>query len=404
MKKLIILISIAALMATPVTAQRNKAKAKAKAKTTKTVKAEPTPGEKLFRQMLDATAKVMFIDSVVVDKADFLAHLPLPAEAGTVAIANPKDDARNHVAMFQNDFADRRIIAKGDSTASSLYTQILLGGQEVNGRWTEGQWSQPTPMPGLQNDNANNANNNSDDDDDDDDGATIALSLLNYPFLASDGVTLYFSAQSDNALGGRDIFMTTYDNDEGEWYRPQNCGLPFSSTDNDYLLAIDDYDTLAWLVTDRRQPEGKVCIYTFVPTATRTNFDGDTPQPLLESYARIMSISDTWRFGDRNAALRRRDAMINRIKTYSANPNNNTSNTRNNTSNIHNNTSSTSSSSQQRELEQMIADTTASLDSMRQQWHQGNNSASLRQQILKEERNLERQINDLKTLKKKSVQ
>ena len=85
----------------------------------------------------------------------------------------------------------------------------------------------------------------------------------------ADGVTLYFAAQGVNSMGGYDIFMSTFDLDKGVFYSPENIGLPFNSTANDYLLAIDDINHLGWLVTDRRQPEDKVCIYTFVPTASR---------------------------------------------------------------------------------------------------------------------------------------
>lgn len=48
--------------------------------------------------------------------------------------------------------------------------------------------------------------------------------------------------------------------------------MPFNSTANEYLLAIDDYDTLGWLVTDRNQPADSVCIYTFEPTSIRKDF------------------------------------------------------------------------------------------------------------------------------------
>ena len=107
-------------------------------------------------------------------------------------------------------------------------------------------------------------------------------------------------------MGGYDIFMTRYNGDDGTWYEPENYGLPYNSTANDYLLAIDDYDQLGWLVTDRRQEEGKVCIYTFVPTTPRQNFENDDlTKKQLNSFARILKIEDTWQFGNREAALKR---------------------------------------------------------------------------------------------------
>ena len=49
------------------------------------------------------------------------------------------------------------------------------------------------------------------------------------------------------------------------FYIPDNYGLPYNSTANDYFLAIDERNNLGWLISDRYQPEDKVCIYIFVP-------------------------------------------------------------------------------------------------------------------------------------------
>ena len=62
-------------------AQRKKVKA--------AVKPKPQPvqlsaADLLYRNMLGATAKVMFVDSVVVEKSLFLSSIPLNPEAGTL--------------------------------------------------------------------------------------------------------------------------------------------------------------------------------------------------------------------------------------------------------------------------------------------------------------------------------
>ena len=64
-----------------------------------------------------------------------------------------------------------------------------------------------------------------------------------------------------------------YDADSARFYKPENIGLPYNSTGNDYYCIINEFDSIGWLVTDRRQPEGKVCIYTFVPSTSRTIYD-----------------------------------------------------------------------------------------------------------------------------------
>lgn len=236
-------------------------------------------GLKRFKTMLPATAKVMFIDSVVVSKNDFLRHIPLSKESGVIRTADVHADVPNQMGIYENELGMRRIYAKGDSAQSVLYTQTRL-----SDHW--GAEAQIT------------------------DFNSQLYQHQNDPFLASDGVTLYFSAEGSESLGGRDIFMSSFDSDKAAWYKPQNVGLPFNSTANDYLLAIDDLDSLGWLVTDRRQPKGKVCIYTFVPTETRQNFNSDNlSDKELMAYARLTSIKSTWHFGDQEAAMRRLDEL-----------------------------------------------------------------------------------------------
>ena len=226
---------------------------------------------KLYESMLQSTAKVMFIDSVVVDKEQFLQAIPLPSDLGQIKF-RPNS---SYLLEYQNELDDRKFIADGDTAITLLKTQTATGKS----------WSLAEKLPGLDN---------------------KEYLLQNYPFLASDGITLYFSAEGLSSMGGRDIFMTSFDSDKGIWLQPQNYGLPFNSPANDYLLIIDDLDSLGWLVTDRRQPEGKVCVYTFVPTSVRQKFEVDgLSNAMLKSYADIKSIKDTWKFGNRQTAMLR---------------------------------------------------------------------------------------------------
>ena len=239
-----------------------------------------TAGHKMFKSMLPATAKVMFIDSMVVSKANFLKHLTISSEVGTLSYREKRKGGEGQpFARYENALGDRRIFSDGDTVVSKLYSQTLLG---------KG-WDVPQPLSGI--------------DFNDYEGA-------GFPFLASDGVTLYFAAKGPHSMGGYDLFMTTYDSDKAQWYEPQNYGLPFNSTANDYLLAVDDIDTLGWLVSDRYQHADSVCIYTFVPTYPRKDFqEDDLDDARLTRYADITSIRDTWKFGDRKAALARLAAM-----------------------------------------------------------------------------------------------
>ncbi|MBF1551852.1 MAG: hypothetical protein HXO08_09425, partial [Prevotella salivae] len=133
----------------------------------------------------------------------------------------------------------------------------------------------------------------------------------NYPFIMQDGVTLYFAAKGNHSIGGYDLFMTRYNSEQHGFYNPENIGLPYNSPSNDYLLAIDEVHELGWLVTDRRMPEGKVCIYTFIPTKQRLSYEKDNlTAKQLEAQAQITSIASTWKNGNRELALKRLNDLI----------------------------------------------------------------------------------------------
>lgn len=268
-----ILTIVIALSTTMSATAQKKGKVKTKRPTTTVVE---SPGLKLYKSMIPSTAKLMFVDSVVVDKKDFLSKIPLISEAGKLTMRDTLH------SQYLNEFGDRLIFAHGDSTSSALYSADKLADR----------WSSPTPLFKK----------------------SESIERANYPYLMADGVTLYFAAQGVNSMGGYDIFMSTFDLDKGVFYSPENIGLPFNSTANDYLLAIDDINHLGWLVTDRRQPEDKVCIYTFVPTASRQGFeDTNLTNVEIERYSRILSIADTWKFGNRKAAMAKLSDIKKRI-------------------------------------------------------------------------------------------
>lgn len=231
----------------------------------------------LFEQLLPNTAKVMFIDSVVVAKADdWMRYIPMDKENGSMRMEADQ-------TTYENGFGNYKLFAFRDTTDRGIFSQSLTG----NG------FSNPQKHPEL----------------------SEGVYHAGYPFLAADGKTLYFSGEGKNSIGKRDIFMSVYNRDANAFYQPENYGLPFNSTANDYLLIINDYDTLGWLVSDRFQPEGKVCIYTFVPTAVRESLDGgELGEEKLRNLAQLRDISLTWTFGDRERALKRLQALRLRLE------------------------------------------------------------------------------------------
>lgn len=241
---------------------------------TKTVKkatatvniSEQEQAQMLYEAMLPSTEQIMIIDSVIADKNDFLSKIPLTKESGSVSTYNKFWNVTDQPSSYTytNEFGNKIYFSKKDETGySRLYTA-----DKLNGKW-------------------NDIRHIKDFDDE--------FTDINNPFMMSDGITLYFAGKSKNNLGGYDIYVTMYDADSTRFYKPQNIGLPYNSTGNDYYCIINEFDSLGWLVTDRRQPEGKVCIYTFIPSASRTLYDESSMEEgKLEALADIKSIKATW--------------------------------------------------------------------------------------------------------------
>ncbi|WP_448924603.1 hypothetical protein [Hoylesella nanceiensis] len=220
----------------------------------------------LFASMLPNTDKLLVIDSVVVDKESFLKHLDLQNENGYVGIENDN-------AWFINALKNKKIYASGDS---------LSGRKLILAYYVNSKWEDRRPISEL----------------------NTLFSDINFPFLMPDATTLFFSAKGHNSIGGFDIYTTRLDVDNGVFYIPDNYGLPYNSTANDYFLAIDERNNLGWLVSDRYQPEDKVCIYIFVPNKNRVKlaqegFDNNT----IKKLAQLNSIQDTWNFGNKQEAM-----------------------------------------------------------------------------------------------------
>lgn len=224
----------------------------------------------MARAMLHATERVVFIDSIVTDKATFLNALKISPESGSLTSFAKFFGTNDSLGCVYLSELGNKIyysaptqLGQGASSRKSrIFTSDLLGGK----------WSKAVQIKGL----------NEDEDQD-------------YPFMLSDGVTLYYGARGEESLGGYDIFVTRYDADSKTFLKPENIGMPFNSPANDYLYAIDEINNLGWFVTDRSQPEGKVCIYIFVPNALRNIYDTEAySEEELKGLARISSIAATW--------------------------------------------------------------------------------------------------------------
>ena len=268
------LTALLTLNPSPAHAQKNKKKVKEPVLT----EAEILLNAKV-EEMTYATQKVVFVDSVVVDRQQLPALLKIPSETGSFCKATDISPTCQGMA-FVNEMGNKAYLVNRDS--------MLCSSDLIDGQWTE-----PSMLEGLE---------------------TLGeKTVFANPFVMADGTTLYFAAKSDEGIGGFDLYVTRYSADYNKFLSPEIVGMPFNSTSNDILYIVDEYDRLAWFATDRNQPDGKVCIYTFVPTELRETYDASIDFEQLSSYARLDAISATWGDGtEREKALQRLQSAISR--------------------------------------------------------------------------------------------
>lgn len=230
-----------------------------------------------MENMLARVERVAVIDSLVVDAEEFFKHYRISPEAGRLINgATARLPEVEYVFMPQNN--TEIIYAQPDSAGNYR----LMGADILD----DGSLEHPAPLRGDDLAGGGNAE---------------------YPFMLTDGLTLYYANDGEGSLGGYDIFLTRRDED-GEFLQPQNIGMPYNSPDDDYLLAIDEITGAGWWASDRNHIPGMVTIYVFVPSETRVNVDADDPD--LTSLARLSSIAMTREPGKDYSSLLKRIASI----------------------------------------------------------------------------------------------
>ena len=280
----IVILAIALLLPLSMSAQKRKKRA------TKKPVVEVPQEDPRITSMREMTQQIIIIDSIVADKDQLLSGLRLSDETGRIVSSSAFFGQGDSTTVFINEMGNKAYFSQpDDSLKQQLCTSDLLGGE-----WSKPQWLN---------------------------GISEGISESAYPFMMADGMTFYFAGKGEESIGGYDIFMTRYDARSNSFLKPENIGMPFNSEANDYLFAIDEYAHIGYFVSDRRQPEGKACLYIFIPKESRKTYDPIVyTQAEIRGFADISSIADTWGNGEeRSAALARYNAIsINSLKPTNA--------------------------------------------------------------------------------------
>ncbi len=232
----------------------------------------------LFRMIRNAS-RVTFVDSIVVPKADFLQAYLFSPSTGSVYTR-------------QDFFADNTLGEVFLPEMQQVLTSSRLGADSLYHLYSQykslDRWDDETPLIGLESDGD-----------------------MRYPFVMNDGITIYYAASGSESMGGLDIFASRFNSATGRYLKPENIGMPFNSSANDYLYVIDETNNLGWFATDRNQPEDTVCVYMFIPTdrSRKYNYEsGDTMA--IHRAARLESIAETQTDLNEVRAARQRLIML----------------------------------------------------------------------------------------------
>ena len=200
-------------------------------------------------RLLARIEDVAVTDSVSFPATQLLSHLPLSAEQGRFAMENGS-------FSYCNQRADRRFMTVTDPATG----RILLCKQE---KLLE-TWAEPDTLPDIVN----------------------RFVRQGYPFLMSDGVTLYYSAMSNQGLGEWDLYVTRYNPSTNSYLTPELIGMPFNSLANDYLYFVDEAAGKGYFVTDRQASKGVLTLYTFIPSEVKKMLQ-DSSDTYIRQFAQL---------------------------------------------------------------------------------------------------------------------
>ena len=236
---------------------------------------------KTLYRMIRNTQKVFFIDSIVTGREQLFNSYSLSESAGTIAPAGTILGAGETGESFIPESRQSIIYSSAptDSSQYALYTRYRAGDS----------WDRPETVQGLETGGS-----------------------LRYPFIMNDGVTIYFASDGPESAGGYDIFVSRMNPATGGYYKPDNIGMPFNSSANDYLYVIDEDNDLGWFATDRGMTSAdSVCIYIFVPSLSgqRYNYETEDRSTIL-SAAKLSSIASTQTDADALRAARQRLILL----------------------------------------------------------------------------------------------
>lgn len=238
-----------------------------------------------LERLVSRTEDIQIIDSIVVSKNDFLDAYYLSNEGGSLQWTRnffKEQQNYNNSVVYMNERKTKVYFSRpATEQGSTLFTMEKMLDNYGNEKML------PSPISDAQ-DQA-------------------------YPFIMSDGLTIYFASKGHESIGGYDLFVSRYNLYSDTYLSPNQMNMPFNSPFNDYMMVIDEQKGVGWFASDRYQPEDKVCVYTFIPNQKVTLVESEE-EDYLASRAKISSIKDSWRDGVDYANVLNKAQTLNTIE------------------------------------------------------------------------------------------
>lgn len=99
-----------------------------------------------------------------------------------------------------------------------------------------------------------------------------------FPFMESDGKTLYFSSTGHEGMGGYDIYKTVYDSANQTWIKPVNIGYPINTPDDDISFITTQDGERGYFSSVREDGFGYQDIYMFTIPEEIKNITEEEPE------------------------------------------------------------------------------------------------------------------------------
>lgn len=160
--------------------------------------------------------------------------------------------------FFINEHEDRIIFASNVGTKKKPNLDLFESYRDAK----TGKWSKPSTFTFMINSDLNEDS----------------------PYLSPDEKSLFFASNGHGSIGGYDIYVTTFDEEEQNWSEPVNLGFPINTPDDELHFKLNTDQVSGYFTSNRLNTNGDYDIFFFWEIH-KINMEGrivdlETNQPL----------------------------------------------------------------------------------------------------------------------------